>query len=111
MPRTTRLLVAALAFVTLSLSPLESFAGPLQVAVHRVPPDWLTRTGPGPRQSRIGMSCAGKLMTGLGIGAAFGLGLLTLRAGGDGGVPREAFIATPLVFGVFGTAVGYNMCR
>ena len=50
-------------------------------------------------------------MTGLGIGAAVGLGLLTLRAGGDGGVPREAFIATPLVFGIFGTAVGYNKCR
>ena len=32
MPRTTRLLVAALAFVTLSLNPLESFAGPLQAA-------------------------------------------------------------------------------
>jgi hypothetical protein len=30
MPLTTRLLVAALAFATLSLSPLESFAGPLQ---------------------------------------------------------------------------------
>jgi hypothetical protein len=50
-------------------------------------------------------------MTGLGIGAAVGLGLLTLRARIDGDVPREAFIATPPVFGVFGTAVGYNMCR
>ena len=32
MPRTARLPVAALAFVTLSLSSLDSFAGPLQKA-------------------------------------------------------------------------------
>src|SRR5688572_3673391 len=80
MPLTERLLVTALALVTLSLSPLESFAGPLQGAIHTYPPDWLTRTGPRPRQTHIGMPCGSKLLLGLGIGAGVGLGFLTLMA-------------------------------
>jgi hypothetical protein len=110
MPRTTRQLVAALTFVTLSLSPLESFAGPLQVAVHKYPPDWLTRTGHGPRQTQLGMSCAGKLLTGLGIGAGIGVGLLTLMVP-RGDISHEAALGVPLVFGVMGTAVAYKSCR
>jgi hypothetical protein len=110
MPLTRRLLVIAIACLTLSLSPLESFAGPLQVAVHKYPPDWLTRTGQGPRQTQLGMSCAGKLLTGLGIGAGIGVGLLTLMVP-RAEISREAALSVPLVFGVMGTAVGYNSCR
>ena len=111
MPRTTRLLVAALAFVTLSLSPLESFAEPLQVAVHRVPPDWLTRTGAGPRQTRLGMPCGNKILLGLGIGAGAGLGLIVFHQARGVEVPGEVALALPVVFGGFGSAVGYKMCR
>jgi hypothetical protein len=111
MPLTRRLLVAALAFAMLSLSPLESFAGPLQVAVHKYPPDWLMRTGPGPRQTRIGMSCGNTLLLGLGIGAGIGAGLLTVAAARKVEAPREAVISVPLVLGGFGAAAGYNMCR
>ena len=111
MPRTTRLLVAALAFATLSLSPLESFAGPLQGAIHKYPPDWLTRTESGPRRTYLGMSCGGKLLMGLGIGAAVGAGYLTvLRAKGVEGTGEAAF-GVPLLFGAFGTVAGYKMCR
>ena len=107
---TTRLLVAALACVTLSLSPLESFAEPLQVAVHRVPPDWLTRTGSGPRQTRLGMSCANKILLGLGIGAGAALGLLVFQQARGYEVPQDA-LGVPLVLGGVGSLVGYKMCR
>lgn len=111
MPRTTRLLVAALAFVTLSLNPLESFAGPLQTAMHQYPPDWLTRTGRGPRQTQIGMSCGGRLLMGLAIGGAVGAGYVAfLEARGAEG-SRGAALGIPLLFGVFGTAGAYNSCR
>lgn len=108
MPLTRRLLVAALVFATLSLSPLESFAGPLQVAVHRVPPDWLTRTDPWRRQTRVGMSCANKILLGLGIGAGAGLGMLLSV---PDGLQREAVISVPLLFGGVGSAIGYKLCR
>lgn len=111
MPLTRRLLIAALAFATISLSPLDSFAGPLQVAVHKVPPDWLTRTGPGPRQTQLGMSCGNKILLGLGVGAGIGAGLVTFALARNGEMPREAALGVPLVFGVFGTAAAYNMCR
>ena len=111
MPPTKRLLVAALAFTTLSLSPLESFAGPLQAAIHQYPPDWLSRSAFGPRQTYLGMSCGGKLLTGFGIGAALGFGLLTIGAARGGDVPREAAIGVPVVFGIFGTAAAYKRCR
>jgi hypothetical protein len=111
MPPTKRLLVAALAFTTLSLSPLESFAGPLQVAVHRVPPDWLTRTNPWLRQARLSMPCGKKILLGLGIGAGAGFGMLMYGKMMDGaGLPPEAF-AVPLVTGGMGSAVGYKFCR
>jgi len=108
---TTRLLVPALAFVTLSLSPLESFAEPLQVAVHKVPPDWLTRTGTGPRQTRLGMTCGNKILLGLGIGAGAGLGLLVFHQARGVEVPGEVALTVPVVLGGLGSAFGYKMCR
>jgi hypothetical protein len=108
MPRVTRLLVAALAVITLALSPIESSAGPLQVAVHKVPPDWLSRTGPGPRQTRQGMSCAERMLVGLGIGAAAGVGLLVAT---PGRFSREAAIGVPLTFGGLLAAGAYSTCR
>jgi hypothetical protein len=108
MPLTRRLLVAALAFVILSLSPLESFAGPLQMALDKYPPDWLTRNYSRPRQTQLGMSCGGKLLLGLGIGAGIGLAMVTMSRAD---VPREAALGVPLVFGAFGTAAAYNTCR
>jgi hypothetical protein len=105
---TRRLIVPALAVLMLSLSPLESFAGPLQTAVHKVPPDWLTRSEAWPRQSRLGMSCAQKILLGLGIGAGTGLGLLAYATGG---VPREGVVGVPVAFGAIGSAMGYKMCR
>lgn len=111
MPLTRHLLVTALALATLSFSPLESFAGPLQGAIHKYPPDWLTRTGPGPRRTYVGMSCGGKLLLGLGIGAGLGVGMLTVYKTRGGEIPHEAALSVPLVFGVFGTAAGYNRCR
>lgn len=108
MPLTTRLLVAALALATLSLNPLESFAGPLQAAIHNVPPDWLSRNGQWPRQTRIGMSCAGRILTGLGIGAATGFALV-FATGGDGAA--QASFGASLAFGTLGSAFGYKMCR
>lgn len=110
MPLTRHLLVTALALATLSFSPLESFAGPLQGAIHKYPPDWLTRTGPGTRQTRLGMSCGQKMLLGLGIGAGVGLGLL-LSMPSDGGPPREAVLSVPLIFGGFGAAGAYHRCR
>ena len=111
MSTTKRLLVTAIACLTLSLSPLESFAGPLQVAVHRVPPDWLTRTGPGARQTRLGLSCGNKLLLGLGIGAGIGAGLVTFALARNGEMAGEAALGVPLVFGGLGAAVGYKLCR
>jgi hypothetical protein len=108
---TARLLVTALACVTLSLSPLESFAEPLQVAVHKVPPDWLTRTGTGPRQTRLGMTCGNKILLGLGIGAGAGLGLLVFHQARGVEVPGEVALTVPVVLGGLGSAFGYNMCR
>ena len=112
MPHTRRLLVAALAFVTLSLTPLESFAGPLQGAIHRYPPDWLTRTGPGPKVTYVGRSCGGKILMGLGIGAAIGAGYLTFLGAAYGAETSPGVaIGVPLTFGLFGAAGAYNMCR
>jgi len=111
MPLTKRLPVIALAFVTLSLSPLESFAGPLQGAIHQYPPDWLTRTRHGPRQTRLGKPCGSKLLVGLGIGAGIGAGLLTFAAARNVEMSGEVALGVPLVFGVFGTVAAYNMCR
>jgi hypothetical protein len=111
-PQTRRLLVAALAFVTLSLNPFESFAGPLQGAIHRYPPDWLTRTGPGPKRTYLGMSCGGKILMGLGIGAAIGAGYMTFVKTAYGvETSPDVAIGVPLTFGIFGTAAAYNMCR
>jgi hypothetical protein len=111
MPLTRRLLVPALAFMTLSLSPLESFAGPLQEAIHQYPPDWLTRTGRGPAQKQLGMSCGGKLLMGLGIGAAVGAGYVAFLQARGAEASHEAALSIPLVFGVFGTTAAYNRCR
>jgi hypothetical protein len=111
MPLTKRLPVIALAVVTLSLSPLESFAGPLQGAIHTYPPDWLTRTAPGPRQTHLGMSCGNKILLGLAIGAGIGAGLVTVALARNVEIPGEAALGVPLVFGAFGTTAAYNMCR
>jgi hypothetical protein len=105
----THLLVAALAFSMLSLSPRESLAGPLQEASKRVPPDWLTRSEHPPRQTRQGMSCAGKILLGLGVGAGAGLGLIAYASGGVP-FPREG-LGVSLAFGSIGGATGYKMCR
>jgi hypothetical protein len=106
--RTTRLLVTALALLTLSLNPLESFAGPLQEATQTIPPDWLTRNDRWPRQTQGGMSCAGKMLLGLGIGAGVGLGLVTYLSGG---VPGRDVVGVSLAFGTLGSAMGYTKCR
>jgi hypothetical protein len=111
MPRTTRLLVAALAFVTLSLNPLASFAGPLQEATQKIPADWLTRNDRLPRQIQGGMSCAGKMLFGLSIGAGVGLGLLTFLGAGHVDFTSETTITVPLTFGVLGSAAAYKVCR
>jgi hypothetical protein len=111
MPLTRRLLVPALAFMTLSLSPLESFAGPLQGAIHQYPPDWLTRTGRGPRQTQLGRSCGNKMLLGLVVGAGIGAGLVTVAQARSVEMSHEAALSVPLVFGMFGTAAAYNKCR
>jgi hypothetical protein len=95
----------------LSLSPLESFAGPLQAATHQYPPDWLTRTGRGPRQTQLGMSCGGKLLMGLSIGAAVGASYVAFLQARGAEASQGAALGVPLLFGVFGTAAAYNKCR
>lgn len=111
MPLTRRLLVAALAFVTLSLSPVESFAGPLQSAIHQYPPDWLTRPGHGPRQTQLGKPCGSKMLLGLVVGAGIGAGLVTFAQARNGEISGEVALGIPAVFGLLGAAAAYNTCR
>ena len=111
MSRTRRLLVAALAFITLSLSPLESFADPLQQAIQQYPPDWLTRTRTGPRQKQIGRPCGSKMLLGLAVGAGIGAGLVTFAQARNGEISSEFALGMPVVFGLLGTAAAYNTCR
>jgi hypothetical protein len=109
MPHTKRLLVAALAFTTLSLSPLESFAGPLSTAVQAVPPDWLTRIGP--RHPTSGRSCRKALLTGLAIGAGAGAayGLFVKATGVEEG--GKIAVATTLMGGGIGSLFGLRACQ
>jgi hypothetical protein len=37
--------------------------------------------------------------------------MLTVYKARGGEIPHDAALSVPLVFGVFGTAAGYNMCR
>jgi hypothetical protein len=57
------------------------------------------------------MSCGNKMLLGLGVGAGVGLGLLVFQQARGYEVPREVGLGVPLVFGMFGSAIGYNMCR
>jgi hypothetical protein len=109
MPLAKRLLVAVLAFTTLSLSPLESFAGPLSAAVQTVPPDWLTRTGP--RYPTAGRRCGKALLKGLAIGAGAGAAYgLWMKANGieEGG---KVALGTTLVGGGIGTLFALRACQ
>jgi hypothetical protein len=109
MPLRKRLLVTALAVTTLSLSPLESFAGPLTTAVQTVPPDWLTRSGP--RYPTAGRRCGKTLLKGLAIGAGAGAvyGLWVKSTGVEEG--GKLAIATTLTGGGIGTLFALRSCQ
>jgi hypothetical protein len=57
------------------------------------------------------MPCGNKILLGLGIGAGAGLGLIVFHQARGVEVPGEVALALPVVFGGFGSAVGYKMCR
>jgi hypothetical protein len=108
MSLTTRLLITVLALVTLSMSPRESFAGPLQDAIHGVPPDWLIQRSP--RRTHHRVSCGKKVLLGLAIGAGAGAAWGTaLSQATDGG--KGAIVTGGALFGVVGMGIGAALCR